>query len=157
MKALSLTQPWAMLICLQATPHIPEKEFETRGWRWTPRPQEIYVHAAKNFPKWARDLCHEEPFRSALARHGWDVPPEQPEHLPLQSIIGKVRIVRTLKTEAVRDIITPTERAFGDYSDGRIAIQLADPVFFRAHIRCNGALGLWDVPQDIAARLREAA
>lgn len=158
-KALSLTQPWAMLAVLG------EKQFETRhgGWRKS-HPPEVYIHASQGFPKPVREfcrshglpdtlkeLCKVEPFRSALARHGWD----ESDHLPTGVIIGKVRVVKSCRVEDVRDGISPTERAFGNYSNGRVAIELADPEQFKEWYRCAGALGLWTVPAAVEARIRE--
>jgi hypothetical protein len=163
-KAISLTQPWAMLAVLQSRPGVGEKQFETRGRTWRKsHPPEIYIHASKGFPKDVREfcrknglpdtlkeLCKAEPFRSALARHGWEVG----EHLPTGAIIGKVRVVRSWRVEEVRDEISAQERAFGNYSDGRTAIELACPQLFDVWIRCGGALGLWKVPADVAASIR---
>jgi hypothetical protein len=165
MKAISLTQPWAMLTVLQAQPGVGEKSFETRHRRWRKsHPPEIYIHASKGFPTLVREfcrkaglpdtlaeLCRTEPFRTVLARHGW----ERGEDLPSGVIVGKVRVIQSCKVEEMRDGITAQERAFGDYSDGRVAIELSDPVLFKSWVPCIGSLGLWNVPASIEAQVRE--
>lgn len=152
--AISLTQPWAMLAVLG------EKQYETRHGRWRKsHPREVHVHASGGFPKAVRDfcrahdlpatlkeLCKVEPFRSALGRHGWD----EGEHLPTGVILGKVRVVRSCRVEEVRDSLSAQERAFGNYSNGRTAIELTDPVMFKAWQRCRGLLGLWKIPEAVA-------
>lgn len=159
--AISLTNPWAMLAVLG------EKQYETRGRTWRKsHPTEVYIHASKGFPKPVREfcrkndlpdtlkeLCRVEPFRSALARHGWD----RGEDLPQGVILGRVRVVRSCRVEEVRDSISPTERAFGNYSGGRVAIELAAPVLFRSWVRCDGALGLWPVKEHVLQTMRPAA
>jgi hypothetical protein len=46
------------------------------------------------------------------------------------------------------------ERAFGDYSNGRIAIQLSGPQLNQQAISVTGALGLWTVPETIEQQVR---
>jgi len=152
MKALSLTQPWAMFCIWFAFEDTPEKQYDTRSWQWTPKPQDIFIHAAKGFPKWAKDLCRDNPFfRDALARHGH----KGPETLPLQVIVGKARISSCFATENVRARISEKERAFGDYSSGRLAIRLADQQAIAVPVPCVGALGLWTVPPEIEQAVKE--
>jgi hypothetical protein len=165
--AISLTEPWAMLAVLQARIGIGEKQYETRGRTWRKsHPSEIFIHASTGFPKLVREFCRKhdlpdtlkglckvEPFRSALARHGWD----RGEDLPQGVIIGKVRVVRSCRVEEIRDSISATERAFGNYESGRVAIELADPVQFNAWVRCGGSLGLWKVPDAVLQMMRTAA
>src|SRR4051794_14386966 len=105
--ALSMTQPWATLVAVEA------KVFETRSW-FTSYRGALAIHASKGFPRWAVELCFEEPFASTLRVSGI----ERPADLPLGAVIAVVNIDRCLKTEAVRQVIGDHERAFGDYSDG---------------------------------------
>lgn len=160
-QAISMTQPWAMLAVLG------EKQYETRGRTWRKsHPREVYIHASKGFPKAVREFCRKaglpdtlaelrrtHPFSTALARHGWG----GDEDLPQGVILGRVRVVRSCRVEEVGDVISPTERAFGNYSDGRVAIELAAPVLFRSWVRCDGALGLWKVPDVVLQTMRRAA
>lgn len=64
-KAITLWQPWALLMALK------EKEYETRSWMTTYRGP-LAIHAAKNFPKDARSLCLRDSFCGVLRRWGWD-------------------------------------------------------------------------------------
>lgn len=60
--ALSLTQPWASLVVLG------EKQWETRSWPTKYR-GELYIHAAKWFPTWAKDMCDGFPCSGLLKKH----------------------------------------------------------------------------------------
>lgn len=64
MKAISLTQPWATLV------HLGAKRVETRSWYTSYRGQ-LVIHAAKGYPRWARDLTETPAFQAALGR---DIP-----------------------------------------------------------------------------------
>ncbi len=115
MKALSLTQPWATLVAIGA------KRIETRGW-WTAYRGELLIHATKTMPRDCRELCDDEPFKSALIgppgaeRRGaqgaiYDTPP--PAHwyyaahftyrggLPQSAIVAVARLVDVIATERV--------------------------------------------------------
>lgn len=136
-KALTLTQPWASLMALQ------EKRVETRSW-FLPKNvigKEVAIHAAKGFPKWARETCHEEPFRSSLTMplsgYYWD----PAEHTG--EVLCVVKFIGCRFTQDVRCQLTTKEIAFGDYADGRFAwftefVRLLEPV------PAVGHLGFWD-------------
>jgi hypothetical protein len=47
--------------------------------------------------------------------------------------------------------ITEREWAFGDYGVGRYGWLLANLQVLPEPVPCRGALGLWDVPADVAA------
>src|SRR5690242_7565318 len=84
MKALTLRQPWATLVALEA------KRTETRSWR-TPYRGSLAIHAAKTMTKAASSLCWEEPFRTALEAGGYraeDGPTINPFGLPLGAMIA---------------------------------------------------------------------
>lgn len=144
MKALSLTQPWATLIVAGA------KRWETRSWQPHYRGL-IAIHASKAFPKWAQEICGREPFRSALNC--------DPGELPTGAIIGVARIVRCVPTLSLNHdldyagVISERERAFGDYTNGREAWELADARPLVEPVPCRGALSLWTVPVEIARRV----
>ena len=144
--ALSLTQPWATLAVLAL------KEWETRSWSTRFRGN-VYIHAAKNFPKWARECLNYPVFKDALAPFGYT----SSTQFPIGQIIGKVEIVGCEPTRNVEPRISQRERAFGDYSDGRFAFEMRSPKHFRKYIDCRGALGFWKVPQEVLASIREAA
>src|SRR5688572_29785081 len=64
MKVLSLTQPWATLVAIGA------KQIETRSWKTAHRGP-LAIHAAKGFPKAAKEICRQQPFNQALLDAGF--------------------------------------------------------------------------------------
>lgn len=142
LRAISLTQPFASLVILL------EKEYETRSWPTAVR-GDVAIHAARNFPTWAQELCHTNPFfRDALARHGLTV-----ATLPLGDILGLIEWQSCQPTEIVRLKLSEKELAFGDYDSGRYASRLANPRPCKQPIPARGSLGFWRVPAEIAALL----
>lgn len=141
MKALSLTQPWASLVV------TGKKLVETRSWR-TDHTGRIAIHAAKGYPKWAKECASE-----------WRMAGFVSGTLPLAGIIGTAVLREMRMTEAALhlELISAQEREFGDYSDHRYAWFLTDVVAFPALIPCKGALGLWDVPPEVLALFPRSA
>jgi len=135
LKALSFTQPWATAVA------IGVKQYETRSWSTSFRGL-LAIHAAKGFPKRARDFASVEHTLGRL-----------PNRVPLGAIIATARIVGVFQVEVIAPQISAIERLYGDYSDGRYAWQLADVRALAEPIPCRGALSLWQVPPEIAARL----
>jgi activating signal cointegrator 1 len=133
MRALSLTQPWASLVAIGA------KTWETRSWQTAYRGP-IAIHAAKAFPQDARRLCLTEPFTRVLVAAGIRLLSGQP---PLGAVVATATLVDCVRTEVVRDSLTPEERAFGDYGDGRWAWKFEDVARLPQPIPAKGALGLW--------------
>jgi len=135
MKALTLTQPWASLMALQA------KRIETRSWFTTYR-GDLVIHAAKGFPRWARDACYEPEFAKALGMSDRD--------LPLSRGLCVVKLLACVPTDKMHQVEavlghkpSTQELEFGDYSECRFAWVtefvrplLSEPV--------KGALGLWN-------------
>ena len=80
MKYISLWQPWATLMVVGA------KHNETRSWKTNYRGT-LGIHAAKYFPGSNRELCLEEPFRTALEVAGY-----RAMDLPLGALIGTVEL-----------------------------------------------------------------
>ena len=149
MKALTLTQPWATLVAIGA------KRIETRSWNTNYRGP-LAIHAAKGFPKWAEALCHEEPFRSALANS---------DFLPLGGVLATCNLVSVIpvvrfQKSPVLELdgpdgrqyhyeLTKTEMQFGDYSPGRYAWLLDGVRCLDGVETARGALGLWEwTPTD---------
>lgn len=137
MKALSLTQPWATAIILGV------KQVETRSWSTNYRGL-IAIHAAKTFPKWAKDFANTEYTLGRL-----------PCIYPLGAIIGLAKIAEVGRTEFVQFAVSAIERLYGDYSEGRYGWRLTDVIALPEPIPCKGALGLWNVPQDIETLIRK--
>jgi hypothetical protein len=133
-KALSLTQPWASLVALG------EKRVETRSWNTNYRGL-LAIHAAKTYPRWAKELAGQEPFYSSLrAPIGNYSYPE----LRCGQVLCIVSLTVIRFTQTVRDDLSEKELAFGDYSDGRFAwcLSLFEPV--SPPIPAKGHLGLWE-------------
>lgn len=157
MRGLTLTQPWATLVAIGA------KHIETRSWG-TSYYGPIAIHAAKTFPGHAKELCLIEPYRGCLLadkrvfvgrRMGGVI-----EHnLPLGAIVAVATLVGCMRIgePAQLRFLTDQERVFGDFRIGRYAWILEQVRPLSEPIPCRGALGLWDVPRDIAARLGVAA
>ncbi len=131
MRALSLTQPWATAIMLG------NKKIETRSWKTNYRGR-IAIHAAKKFPRLAREFAETE---RALGRI--------PERLPFGAIIGLATITGMQKTEDLRVQIPVLERMYGDYSYGRWGWMLTDITPLKEPISCKGSLRLWVVPEEL--------
>ena len=130
-KALSLTQPWATLVVLG------EKLWETRSWHTLYRGP-LAIHAAKKFPRAAKLLAETDAYYvTTLGKYPIT-------RLPLGAIIGTVELIKIERVEAVVGVaIGRKEEAFGDYSPGRWAWKLSNPVIFDEPRPWRGALGLW--------------
>lgn len=139
MRILTLTQPWATLVAIGA------KRVETRSWRTGYR-GDIGIHAAKTFPRAARDICYQEPFATGLKGAGITLATE----LPRGEIVAVARLQDCVATTDVLSWISEHERAFGDYSPGRFAwVFGARAIPLSTPIKCDGHLGLW-TPEPFA-------
>lgn len=143
MKTITLTQPWATLVVIGA------KRIETRSWRTQYRGP-LAIHGAKGFPRWAAEICYEEPFRTVLREAGIGYVSE----LPRGAVVATCRLVDVLPTEAALclsgvfddypELDTLQEREFGDFHEGRFAWVLEDIKALPEPAPISGALGLWD-------------
>lgn len=133
-KALTLTQPWATLVAIRA------KVIDTRGrsWGYTHR-GELAIHASKTFPRGDRDLCYLQPFAGALGRAGFSAPCD----LPTGAIVAVAELQDVLEIQ-------------GGARAGRKALMLSQARALPAPIPCRGALGVWTVPAEVEALVREA-
>lgn len=141
MKALSLTQPFATLLA------SGQKKIETRSWQTSYRGR-LAIHASKGFPSDCQELCYIRPFAQALATIGFD----RPDQLPRGAIVGLGTLVDCHMTIIARQAISETECAFGDYGAGRFAFFFSDLLRVEP-IPCKGALGFWNVPDDVMVAL----
>lgn len=138
MRAITLTQPWATLVAIGA------KQVETRSWSTNYRGP-LAIHTAKGFPGWARELCYDEPFLSALeqARVG-------PAGFPLGKVIATAELINVQRIGYHVMPLHQTneghqrELAFGDYSKGRYAWFLGNVQPLPEPVPARGALGLWE-------------
>lgn len=135
MKTLTLTQPWASLVA------IGTKRIETRSWGTGYRGP-LAIHAAKNFPREAANLCAGDPFRAALqSAFGPDF---YPTDLPAGAIIAITHLVDcVLMTPDWIAAVSDPERSFGDYQPGRFGWLLGQVERLAEPIPTRGSLGLW--------------
>lgn len=153
-KALSLTNPYGPLIM------SGEKGIETRSWG-TPYMGRVAIQATSAYPRWAKQLCQHEPFKSDLGRFfnlvGWK---QQP--IPTGAILGIAEIYACYPiTEKRLASISVKERAYGNYAlpqhEGEgyryawyfrnivLPMQrVSDLYWIWAPIPQKGAMGLWD-------------
>lgn len=137
MKAISLWQPWATLVAIDA------KRFETRSW--SPKHRGLLaIHAAKKFDDVIKAYCEQDPFKMVLQANGYTT-----TNLPLVAI---VKIIDVKRTEKVREFLNPNEKAFGNYGDDRYAWQLELVKRLEKPIPMNGAQGLFNVADDLIMR-----
>lgn len=156
-KALSLIQPWALLIF---APEPWRKHYETRNW-YTSYRGTLAIHASgrASFDRTNSDLhCRTFPFDKALARLGLDPTDLSFSAIPFGAVIGVVDLVDCIGTDSTRGqkamrALPPgsPETAFGDFSEGRFMWQCANPVRFAKPIPARGSLNLWDweVPEGV--------
>lgn len=140
MKAISLWQLWATLVAIDA------KRFETRSWKTNYRGL-LAIHAAKKFELVQKEYCLQDPFFAVLKANGLSV-----DNLPLGGIVAVVKVVDIQRTEEVRKLINPNEKAFGNYADGRFAWKLELVRYLEKPIPMNGSQGLFEVADDLIMR-----
>lgn len=166
LKVITLTQPWATLVALGA------KRIETRSWATSYRGP-IAIHAAKGLADLGGErglaaLCAREPFRAALLAGGVT----SAQQLPRGAIVAVAELVDCVPTAQLDGaeigrfthegapvlwVLTPQERTFGDYSPGRYGWLLDGVRALPEPIPARGTLGLWDLPEDVAAQLSAVA
>lgn len=112
----------------------------------------LLIHAARKWDKTLAAMCQDEPFKSTLAAMGitWGIGGKLwVPSLPFGAIVGKVMVVGCFKTGIVHETLGPVisdkERAFGDYSPGRFAIDCREPHRFESPVPYIGHQGLFDV------------
>lgn len=160
MRALSLWQPWASLMAMDA------KRIETRSWMTT-YTGPVAVHATAGFPPEAQLLCLEEPFYSTLFGHGilddtfrgldWPTPRARVTGLPRGAVVATAVLVGceptdSAITEALLRERGDDERLFGDYTPGRWAWFFENIEALPEPVPAVGARGLWEWRRDQPAR-----
>lgn len=132
MKAITIHQPYASFV-IAGTKH-----YETRS-RNTRIRGKVAIHAGAK-----------EPYQVLK-----NLPPDMRKKVidlqreldllepPLGAIIGTVEIVDCVQVEALWDQLTSEEISIGDYSAGRFAYVLQNPVMFVDPIPARGAQGWW--------------
>lgn len=134
MKALSIRQPWAWAI-LHAG-----KDVENRDW-FTPFKGRFAIHAAKGMTREEYfDFC--EGYGNLVgAGLALDVIVPAFDLLPRGAIVGVAEIVGCVK------------QSKSAWFQGKYGFVLRDPVVLLEPIPCRGALGFWDVPEDVERQM----
>ena len=122
MKAFTVYQPYAYAIVAGL------KQYETRPRRTNVRGR-VAVHAGK-----AKDVLIPRPV-------GLIIPKSTVLHYG--AVLGTVEIVDCIPVEALIDKISEQERLLGDYTPGRFAWVLKNPVMFDKPIPARGFQGWW--------------
>lgn len=123
MRAFTVHQPYAYAIVAGL------KGYETRPRRTNIRGR-VAVHAGKQ--------------EITLDSMRVVVVPSAGKKLHYGAVLGTVEIVDCLPVEEVVDTLTERERALGDYSPGRWAWVLKNPVMFDTPIPARGKQGWWN-------------
>lgn len=140
MKVLSLLQPWATLVVTGA------KQIETRSWSTAYRGR-LLIHASKG--KAGEIFADEPPFKKYLPGF---------KQLPFGYIIGSVVLTDVIRigtgvlahtSDEILNALTMEERAFGDYTPGRFAWILKNPVTFKNPVGARGSLTLWEFDERL--------
>ena len=131
MKAFTVYQPYAHAIIAGL------KGYETRPRRTNIRGR-VAVHAGK--------LDELKATRSLSDRNFWGVMDAVGGRtdLPHGAVIGTVEIVDCIPVEEIAATLTERERLLGDYSPGRWAWVLKNPVMFETPIPAKGKQGWWN-------------
>lgn len=132
MKVLSLTQPWATLIC------EGQKVIETRSWKTTYR-GELYIHASMK-----KINMHDEHTKELLSL----IPNA---NMNYGNIICKCKLVDCVyMDEEFLEKIKKDKKEYlcGEYSEGRYAWVLEDIMPLDIPIPVKGHLGIWNYIKD---------
>ncbi len=143
MKALTIWQPWSTLIA------TGQKRIETRSWATRYRGW-LIIHAAA---KWSADLrqlaaspMFAEMLKGTPGYSGDDgdlFSKSEPPMPPLGAVVGVARLVAIDSVDDPRLITSEIERELGDYSPGRWAWIMEEPIAFKTPIPTKGFQGLW--------------
>ncbi|WP_101908864.1 hypothetical protein [Marasmitruncus massiliensis] len=105
----------------------------------------IAIHAAKSTPAHAsiqffKSLLEQTDDLTKIKMFS----PEWVKSLPYGAVLGTVEIINCVPAESIRDGLPKLERVFGDFSDGRYALVLADPVPLERPVPAKGQQGWWN-------------
>jgi len=157
MKALSIKQPWAWLICagmpLTETVDLGNgistvklsgkaviKDIENRGWpipSWFELPQRIMVHAPKKRDEEAMKWLFNKGFAPMLVMALYT------DKIPVGAIIGEVDIVGCVTASELPWFVGP------------YGFVLANPELYEKPIPCKGKLGFFEYVPPVEAGYAE--
>lgn len=130
-RCISLIQPWATLVAIGA------KKYETRSWETKYRGW-LAIHASKGFPNDCKELCLEEPFRSALFNSGIRTIGD----IPRGQVLAVVNLTDCITTNQWTPPFMSDEFEFGDYGADRFAWKMDDARKVKP-FDAKGSLGIW--------------
>lgn len=137
MKAYTVYQPYAYA----TVAGLKHYEIRTRPTRIRGR---VAVHAGKqNFKQVTKGLSDYEFWKLMEAINGRTV-------LPLGAVVGTVEIVDCVPVEDIIPYWGKRERALGDFSPGRFAWVLQNPVMFHEPFPARGQQGWWEWDETAA-------
>jgi hypothetical protein len=145
MKAITMTQPWATLLAVGAN------RIETRSWPTNYRGP-LAIHTAMAFPKYAVELCRQQPYAGALAAAGYHSAADLPrgQIISVGVLDDLLRCDESTEKSVIQQsedgLLPPHEVAFGDFSAGRFGFVLSGMRVLPSPIPARGMLGLWTVP-----------
>jgi hypothetical protein len=135
-KAITLTQPWATAVALGF------KNYETRSWSTSYRGP-LAIHAAIGFPRWARIFASIEKANGRL-----------PGRVPCGAIVAICEITACFPTWELLPFISPVEKIYGDFADGRFAFKLENVRALSEPLPCKGFRSIWELPSALASTAR---
>lgn len=147
MKAYTVYQPYAYATVAGL------KHYETRPRRTNIRGR-VAVHAAKK-DAWRSGILEKGimPEIEALLSEHQGVG-NRFAHLDYGAVIGTVEIVDCVPVEEIVNTLSERERVLGDYSPGRFAWVLQNPVMFDEPFPARGQQGWWEWDEIEACRGR---
>lgn len=137
MKAFTVYQPYAFAIAAGL------KHYETRPRRTNIRGR-VAVHAGKR-DAWRTGILENgimPQIEKLLSEVQGTV--NRPARLEYGAVIGTVEIVDCVPVEEIVDKLTERERLLGDYSPGRFAWVLKNPIMFKNPVLARGQQGWWE-------------
>lgn len=123
MKAFTVHQPYAYAIVAGL------KGYETRPRRTHIRGR-VAVHAGEKITPFLKSVEDEMRLGESLLHYG--------------AVLGTVEIVDCVPVEALIGKLSELERVLGDYTPGRFAWVLKNPVMFDRPIPARGFQGWWN-------------
>lgn len=140
MKALSIRQPWAWLIC------AGYKDVENRSWptEFTGR---IYVHASKTQDDY--DGMKGEIQAIVYRQTGKPLSGGFFYNMTKGAVIGEVDITGHIIG------IVGSPSPWYDNTDGMYGFTLSNPKLYRYPVECRGQLGFFNLPDSVISALKE--
>lgn len=135
MKAITVYQPYAYAIIAGL------KQYETRP-RKTHIRGRVAVHAGRLDEVHATKHLSGNDFWALMAEIGGKT------DLPRGAVLGTVEIADCVPVEEIVHTLSEREKALGDYSSGRFAWVLRNPVAFSTPVPAKGKQGWWNWDEE---------